>query len=190
MSSGIKQEVLCFNAFRELFRGRFTENEAGYLVQKFDFDIRKAASYVLETTSEDLRREIREKAKSWIEVIPRTREAKEGRISVEIRQFACQACDHSWWRRVPARKLVSKCYRCKVKFDALPRDEEWGYAEFLCECGHNFKGWAQMGATCLCYRCGAMVTTTCILPAASLQPRRRTWKRTERKEWTQLLLLY
>ncbi|XP_013407020.1 repressor of yield of DENV protein [Lingula anatina] len=153
------------NAFRELFRGRFTENEAGYLVQKFDFDIRQAASYVFETTPEDLRREIQEEAASWIEVVPRTSEARNGRLSVEIRQFACQACDKAWWRRVPARKLVSKCYGCRVKFDAIPRDREWGYAEFHCnECGHDFRGWAQMGTASPCYHCGAMVTTTSILP--------------------------
>lgn len=37
---------------------------------------------------------------------------------------------------------VSKCKRCNVRYDAIPRHREWGWAEFACNninCGHVFR---------------------------------------------------
>ena len=77
--------------------------------------------------------------------------------AVERRQFACSSCDKSWWEDVLVQKPVSRCRRCRKKYDALARDKEFGVGEHKCKCGHSFTGWTSYGVTSPCFKCGADV---------------------------------
>ena len=84
---------------------------------------------------------------------------------VEFRQFACDSCHRSWWKRVRAKKPVSQCRNCKTKYDALPRDKEFGVAEFVCpKCGHTFTGRGQVTTTSICYKCKTQCEVNRIVP--------------------------
>ena len=92
---------------------------------------------------------------------------------VELRQFGCEPCYRLWWERVHVRKPVSHCRRCRIKYDALPRVKEYGVAEFVCECGHTFRGRGRVTTTCECYWCHTQCTVRRIIPGQT-GIRRRT----------------
>ena len=87
---------------------------------------------------------------------------------VGLRQFGCERCYRSWWKRVRVLKPVSHCKICRTKYDALPRDKEYGVAEFVCpECGHTFRGRGRVTTTSPCYRCHTECEVSRIVPGQS-----------------------
>ncbi|XP_060798556.1 shiftless antiviral inhibitor of ribosomal frameshifting protein homolog [Neoarius graeffei] len=91
--------------------------------------------------------------------------AQQNQMPSTDHQFACTSCDKSWWRRVPVRKRVSRCPKCKRKYDPVPPNKMWGIAEFLCHnCTRSFKGFGRMDLGSPCYNCRFIVMPTRILP--------------------------
>jgi len=146
--------------------------------QKFGGDVQQAVGYVMFTEPAELRREMELENSSWSVVCgkaARLRESREagtilrrartGQIDTSARLFACQACDKYWWLRVPDRKTVSKCSRCKVRYDAVPRAKEWGKAQFKCnQCSREFSGFCGIWVSSPCYQCQTPVKPFCITP--------------------------
>ena len=96
---------------------------------------------------------------------------------VELRQFGCEPCYRSWWKKVRIQKPVCHCRNCRTKYDALPRDKEYGVAEFVCQrCGHTFRGRGRVTTTSECYQCHAQCTVSRIIPGQG-GIRRRTAQR-------------
>ena len=82
-----------------------------------------------------------------------------------LRQFACERCDNVWWRVVSFDKAVSRCKRCKIRYDALPRESEYGIGLFTCDCGNEFKSKCTAQSSCPCFQCGAQVSKPYIHPS-------------------------
>ncbi|KAI4875017.1 hypothetical protein NFI96_013606 [Prochilodus magdalenae] len=92
-------------------------------------------------------------------------QAQKDHMPSAIHQFACQTCDQVWWRRVPERKRVSRCRRCKKKYEPVPPNKMWGIAEFFCpNCSRSFKGFGRMDVGSPCYTCRSIIHPTEILP--------------------------
>ncbi|XP_032906720.1 shiftless antiviral inhibitor of ribosomal frameshifting protein homolog [Amblyraja radiata] len=91
--------------------------------------------------------------------------ARRNEVPRDQRQFACVTCEHDWWREVPERKQVSRCRTCKQKYRPVPKDQEWGIAEYYCDhCNHSFRGFGQMGVPAPCYRCRSIILPLRIIP--------------------------
>uniref|UniRef100_A0A671T188 Shiftless antiviral inhibitor of ribosomal frameshifting n=1 Tax=Sinocyclocheilus anshuiensis TaxID=1608454 RepID=A0A671T188_9TELE len=120
-----------------------------------------------------------------LRVLPLTEEnkrmfdqAQANQMPSVIHQFACESCDRDWWRRVPQRKRVSRCHRCKKKYDPVPANKMWGIAEFNCpNCLRTFKGFGRMDGRSPCYGCRSAIFPTKIIPPKKRSmmpgPRRR-----------------
>ncbi|GAA6087478.1 shiftless antiviral inhibitor of ribosomal frameshifting protein homolog isoform X2 [Tachysurus ichikawai] len=91
--------------------------------------------------------------------------AQQNQMPSAEHQFACELCDKSWWRRVPERKMVSRCQLCKQKFEPVPPNKRWGIADFTClNCTRSFKSFGRMDLGSPCYNCRFIVMPSRILP--------------------------
>jgi len=173
------------SAIQSLFGGRFSQEELQTLLISFEEDLFETSSFLLRSEPGVIREKLEREQQSWT-IVGQLRQLKRdhrrvtiaanGTIHAEVRQFACQPCDQPWWKRVPANKQVSKCPVCRQKFEALPRDKEWGIGVFSCPgCNSQFHGWIQMGHYSTCNRCKMHVFPSRILPPneRSNEPRRR-----------------
>ncbi|XP_062608980.1 shiftless antiviral inhibitor of ribosomal frameshifting protein homolog [Saccostrea cucullata] len=155
---------------QEVFRGRFTEEQARRLLEYHEWSLELTVNFLFTANQEEVRRVSQSDDEGWQIVLNNRvwRElARQAQIpDIDIRQFACQICNSVWWRRVPGRKPVSKCHRCKKKYDAIPREREWGVAQFECDqCGNVFIGFGQMNNNFSpCYACGNKVAPARIFP--------------------------
>ncbi|KAL5004185.1 hypothetical protein ScPMuIL_017641 [Solemya velum] len=168
-------EIRKVHRFQELFRGRYSEHEAEVIIEHKNNDIDEAVNFIFEAEPREIR-ELLNTNDEWKTVEVKRDNvlkdlARRNHIEATFRQFGCSPCDKMWWRKVPSRKEVSRCKRCRVKYDAIPRDREWGWAKFDCHyCGHVFNGFGQVGTTATespCYNCGAMCTPSEILPRSN-----------------------
>ena len=82
-----------------------------------------------------------------------------------LREFACRDCDYFWWKTVPRTKPVSTCPRCKVKYDALPREKEFGTGRYKCtNCDRFFFKRCEATSERPCFKCWSPVRAPYIHP--------------------------
>ncbi|XP_071502661.1 shiftless antiviral inhibitor of ribosomal frameshifting protein-like [Diadema antillarum] len=90
------------------------------------------------------------------------------------REFACRQCAKVWWRKVFEYKPVSRCPRCHVRYDPIPKEREFGWGKYRCpNCGNVFTGRAQAGVPAPCFKCNQMVQPAEIGPKPSTDDRDR-----------------
>ncbi|XP_071941997.1 shiftless antiviral inhibitor of ribosomal frameshifting protein homolog [Antedon mediterranea] len=89
------------------------------------------------------------------------------------RQFTCGPCKEVWWRWVPSHKTVSRCHKCQVRYEALPRENEYGTGTYRCVCGNVFTGKARHNVGARCSQCGQMAYPSEIGPFREGQRRTR-----------------
>lgn len=72
----------------------------------------------------------------------------------ELRQFACRPCNHPWWTYVPRTKPVSSCNSCKVRYNALDREKEFGIGRYIClPCDRIFYARCEATEEHICFGC-------------------------------------
>ena len=82
-----------------------------------------------------------------------------------LREFACRDCDYFWWKTVPRTKLVAKCPSCSIKYDALPREKEFGTGRYKCtNCSRSFFARCEATSEDTCVKCGSTVRAPYIHP--------------------------
>lgn len=154
---------------RELFHGRFSKQEVTRLLDNHGWNQLEAVDFVLNSEPHIVNQLLSNRSERDIvglredEVLRQN--AERDRIPNRKRQFACEACDNVWWTRVPKRKPVSKCKKCRRKFDPIHEDEEYGWATFRCDCGNEFSGYGQKNVTrSECYSCHSMALAVSVRP--------------------------
>mmetsp|Transcript_15809 Transcript_15809/g.61778 ORF Transcript_15809/g.61778 Transcript_15809/m.61778 type:complete len:185 (-) Transcript_15809:1050-1604(-) len=86
-------------------------------------------------------------------------------VERELRQFGCRPCgERSWWKEVPTMKPVSRCSKCRTRYDPVPVEQEWGFGKFRCSTCSNV--WTNRSAKRSlpqkCRKCGTMVAADSI----------------------------
>lgn len=150
-----------------LFHGRFVDEEVRKIFDHVNWDMSRGFAFVLESEAEVIRGVTGQTDESTIKEVktdPTILDALQNGIKKETRQFACKDCDRAWWRKVPLRKEVSECRRCKQKYDPVPREYEWGWATYHCVCGNEFSGSGQKNTSAPCYECEESVFPSEIKP--------------------------
>lgn len=155
----------------EKFKGKLNENDTKCLLLLNNGDPDAALKDICEGSIKD----IKEKIEGTAEEVKLKKEAVLKALSEKtatgyvVREYACRECDRVWWAWSPARKQVSTCRKCQVKYDPVPEDKEFGWAVYHCFCGNNFNGYGQMTTYGKCYKgnkggCGRTILPTKILP--------------------------
>ncbi|CAC5379406.1 unnamed protein product [Mytilus coruscus] len=162
-----EEKKIMVREFREIFHGRFDAEDTRRIFEHLNWDKNAAVNFVLKNEAKEVRKltSLSEDVISELKTDPEVIEALQDGVKSIVRQFACEQCDNVWWWRVPIRKQVSKCRKCKQKYDPIPRENEWGWAAFDCNnCGKRFSAHGEMNVTiCRCYKCGNNVRyPTCI----------------------------
>ncbi|KAL4218304.1 hypothetical protein ACF0H5_023040 [Mactra antiquata] len=146
------EKVRKIRRVRELFHGRFTDDQSGALLRHHNYNVTETVNFILDASPGQIHEVLGEE--QWQVVGVRRDEvlrdiARRGEIGAEFRQFACQLCDNMWWRKVPTRKPVARCNgpQCnrRRRYKPIPRDEEYGWAKFYCgRCNKEFHAFAMM----------------------------------------------
>ncbi|KAH9488589.1 hypothetical protein Btru_061700 [Bulinus truncatus] len=162
---------------RELLKGRLDKDTAVKLIKNCG-GLQQAVNFMLKGDPAEVQ-EFLNQSESYTETLRKDAQKLESLlkngIQASIRLFACKKCNKYWWRRVPARKEVSRCNGCRVRYDPIPTDMEWGIGKFICLCGNEFPGFGEMGVTYSpCYNCRTMVPISHMLP-----PRKNVAKKTK-----------
>ncbi|KAK3098451.1 hypothetical protein FSP39_019569 [Pinctada imbricata] len=177
-----KEQDRLISHIRELYHGRFDRQEVRKLLENHNWNQEETNDFIINSEPSVVRQLIHGKTEEELADILQNQliisGAKSNRVSESLRQFACESCDHDWWTKVPDRKPVSECRKCRSKFDAIPREDEWGWAIFRCKsCKKEFSGFGQMNVTeSECYGCHTMV-----MPRKVLPPSRRRDPKSESK---------
>ena len=97
----------------------------------------------------------------------KTLQEHDRQTSTEVRQFHCRRCHRVWWRVVPSNKPVSRCNDCHRRYDAIPRNDEYGVGRFTCTnklCGNVFYERCNPSYIVICPQCEADVSEPLIHP--------------------------
>lgn len=97
------------------------------------------------------------------------------KLKKHMRMFVCSGeCKmadgrpYYWWeRKVPDKKPVSECPKCKIECKAVPRGEEWGIGrcKFECEsCHRKFTALCEMSDKAKCYGCHETISPFAFSP--------------------------